>query len=121
MWRFKFNTHLQEQLQELTEYNGHLKYFVATFKEEAFYLMDLYETEKKTTAALRAEVESLTKEREEAKNQSCPTCIARRGIDRCRPDEAFHVTHYTAEEMDMDPLPVKPCECGIVPAEVVRG
>ena len=48
----------------------------------------------------------------EAKSQPCPTCIARRGIDKCRPDEELHVTHYTAEEMNMDPLPDKPCECG---------
>ena len=50
---------------------------------------------------------------EEAKSQPCPTCIARRGIDKCRPDEEFHVTHYDAEEMNLDPLPDKPCECGM--------
>ena len=49
---------------------------------------------------------------EEAEGKPCPTCIARRGIDKCRPGEAFHVTHYDAEEMNMDPLPDKPCECG---------
>ena len=58
------------------------------------------------------EVKSLLKKVEEAKNQLCPTCIARRGIDTCRPDEEFHVTHYDAEEMNMHPLPDKPCECG---------
>ena len=61
---------------------------------------------------LDEENEALRKKVEEAKNQFCHVCIARRGIDKCRPDEAFHVTHYNAEEMHLDPLPDKPCECG---------
>jgi hypothetical protein len=65
-----------------------------------------------TIKNLTAENAELRKKVEEAKRQICPTCIARRGIDKCRPDEAFHVTHYDAEEMHMDPLPDKLCECG---------
>jgi len=49
----------------------------------------------------------------EARDKPCMVCTARRGIDKCRPDEELHVTHYTAEEMNIDPLPDKPCECGV--------
>ena len=86
--------------------------------DESLHLADTLRAFRKRYDAMDDENTDLRKAMEEAKNQPCPVCIARRGIDKCRPDEALHVTHYTAEEMNMDPLPDKPCECGIVPTEV---
>ena len=76
--------------------------------EELFHIQDIV---REVLAAHSVPIERTKVE--EAKNAPCPVCIARRGIDKCRPDEAFHVTHYDAEEMNMDPLPDKPCECGL--------
>ena len=91
------------------------KSFDDGYVDEDLHLADTLRAFRKRYDAMDDESAALREKVEEAKNQLCPTCIARRGIDKCRPDEAFHVTHYTAEEMHMDPLPEKPCECGIVP------
>lgn len=59
MWRFGFNAHLQEQLQELTDYKTTLEVACRDLKERADTFKYGYDMEKETTARLTAENKTL--------------------------------------------------------------